>query len=95
MKIDNLNELKFTSIKKCIHFKYKGEDYIIQNGNMTGETSTITLYKGRCKGQTECIKSQWGFIMDLIKYKNNKRTLKNIDKEYFVQKLIKAKILER
>lgn len=85
LKIDDLDKLKFTSIKNVIHFKYDGQDYFIHENR--DYTSTIALYKGRSKFKNECIKSEYGFCINLIRYKNNKKVLSAIDKENFVRKL--------
>lgn len=89
--IEDLNKLKFTSIKNVIHFKYDNEDYFIHEN--TSETTTTTIYKGRSKYKNECLKSRYGFIPRLIQYKNNKNTLSSIDKEIFVKKLYKAELI--
>lgn len=96
MKIENPDNIKFTSIKYnggVIHFKYNEEHYTIQNGGIE-MTSVIYLLKGRTKHHSEVIKSNYGLIYNLIKYKNNKRVLSAIDKENFVLLLIRNKILE-
>lgn len=96
MKIENYDELKFTSIKYgvgVIHFKYKGIDYTLQNGG-TEMTLATYLYKGRMKCHLEYIKSCYGADFQIIKYKNNKRVLNSIDKEHFVLSLVRHGILE-
>ena len=96
MKIKKPNDIKFTSIKydgAIVHFKYNKEHYTFENGG-TEWTSVIRLSKGRMKHHLEPIKSNYGIIYGLIKYKNNKRTLSNIDKDNFVLLLIKNEILE-
>lgn len=96
MKIENYDDLKFTSLKYgvgVIHFKYKNIDYTLINGG-TEMTLTMTLYKGRTKSKLEYIKGYYGVDFGIIKYKNNKRNLKSIDKEHFVLSLIKRKILQ-
>jgi len=85
LKIDDLDKLKFTSIKNVIHFKYDGQDYFIHENNEF--TRTTALYKGRTKYKNECIKSSYGVAINLIRYKNNKKVLSAIDKENFVRKL--------
>ena len=96
MIIENPNDIKFTSIKYnggIIHFKYKNEHYTIENGG-TEMTLVVRLSKGRMKCHLETIKSQYGFITNLIKYKNNKRVLSHIDKENFVLRLIEYELLK-
>ena len=96
MKITNSDDVKFTSIKydgSIIHFKYKDEDYTVINGQ-TDYTFYIKLCKGNTKGKLEYISGTYGWIPDLIRYKFNKKVLKYIDKEYFVEKLISNKLLE-
>ena len=96
MKIDDLSKLKFTSIKyggDIIHFKYDDEHYTLENGG-TEITSVIRLSKGRMKCHLEPIKSEYGMIINLIEYKNNKKTLSNINKQNFVNKLVEFEILE-
>lgn len=85
LKINDLDKLKITSIKNVIHFKYDNEFYFIhENSDYTDYTA---IYKGRTKYKNECIKSKYGTIINLIKYKNNKRVLSAIDKVNFVEKL--------
>ena len=96
MKVGDLDKLKFTSIKyggDIIHFKYDNENYVLQNGG-TEMTLVIKLFKGRTKYKLDCVSSNYGMVMNLIKYKNNKKVLSNIDKWHFVKELIKANILE-
>lgn len=96
MKIEKLDKLKFTSIKydgDIIHFKYDNEHYTIENGG-TEMTLAVKLSKGRMKCHLECISSRYGMISRLIIYKNNKRTLSNIDKWNFVKKLIQYELIE-
>lgn len=96
MKIENYDDLKFTSLKNgidVINFKYKGVDYVLNNGG-TEMTLTMTLYKKITKNKLEHIKGYYGVDFGIIKYKNNKRNLKSIDKEHFVLSLIKRKILQ-
>ena len=96
MKIENYEELKFTSLKHgidIIHFKYKGIDYTLKNGG-TEATLTMILYKGRTKYKLEYIKGYYGVDFGIIRYKNNKRVLSSIDKEHFVLSLVKRNILE-
>lgn len=96
MKIIDYDKLKFTSLKygvDIIHFKYDEEDYVLKNGG-TDYTLVTHLYKGRTKYNLEHIKCCYGSSFDLIKYIGNKRTLKYIDKENFVLKLVKLGILE-
>lgn len=94
MNIDDLDKLKFTSIKRyIIHFKYDNEFYFIHI-NDDGTIST-SLYKGRHKSsKNERITGTFGYIDGLIKYKNNKKVLSAIDKRNFVKKLYKAKFIE-
>lgn len=93
LKIDNLDKLKITSIKPfIIHFKYEDEFYFI---HISDEDSVVTsLYKGRTKFKTEHLKSEYGFVSNLIKHKYNKNTLSSIDKRNFVKKLYKAGLIE-
>lgn len=96
MKIENYDDLKFTSLKNgidVINFKYKGVDYVLNNGG-TEMTLTMTLYKKTTKNKLEYIKGYYGVDFGIIKYKNNKINLKSIDKEHFVLSLIKRKILQ-
>ena len=93
LKIKDLDKLKFTSITAVIHFKYDKENYYIHTDF---ESTVVTrLYKGRTKYKNECIKGIWGYIPDLIKYKNNKKVLSAIDKENFVNKLDQAGLVEK
>lgn len=95
MKIEHLDQLKFTKIienGEIVHFKYNGENYVLINGGRE-MTLCIRLYKGRMKGHLEYISGNYGMIRNLIEYKNNKRVLSNIDKENFVNRLVKEKIL--
>lgn len=91
LSIDNLDDLKITSIKNVIHFKYNNEFYFIHENN--DYTRTTAIYKGRTKYKNECLKSKYGLIINLIKYKNNKRVLSAIDKENFVAKLYSAGLI--
>ena len=96
MKIEKLDKLKFTSIKydgDIIHFKYDNEHYTIENGG-TEMTLVVNLSKGRMKCHLEYISGRYGMISRLIIYKNNKRTLSNIDKWNFVKKLIQYELIE-
>ena len=96
MKIEKLDKLKFTSIKydgDIIHFKYDNEHYTIENGG-TEMTLVVKLSKGRMKCHLEYISGRYGMISRLIIYKNNKRTLSNIDKWNFVKKLIQYELIE-
>lgn len=92
LKINDLDKLKFTSITNVIHFKYDEEHYYIHED--TSGTSITALYKGRCKYKNKCLKSKYGWIPNLIKYKFNKRTLNAIDKLNFVKKLYKAGLID-
>ena len=92
LTIDNLDDLKITSIKKVIHFKYNNEFYFIHENN--NDTRTTAIYKGRTKYKNECLKSKYGLIINLVKYKNNKRVLSAIDKENFVAKLYSAGLID-
>lgn len=96
MRIENLDKLKFTSIKyggDIIHFKYDNEHYTIENGG-TEMTLVVKLSKGRMKGHLKNMSSRYGMISQLIVYKNNKRTLSNIDKWNFVKRLIECELIE-
>lgn len=96
MIIDDLNKLKFTSIKydgDIVHFKYNNENYTIENGG-TEMTLVVRLSKGRMKCHLEHIKSRYGMIPNLIIYSNNRRTLSSIDKWNFVKQLIKYELIE-
>lgn len=92
LSIDNLEDLKITSLRNVIHFRYKDEFYYIQEND--DETRTIAIYKGRTKYKNECLKSKYGWIINLIKYKNNKQVLSAIDKENFVAKLYSAGLID-
>ena len=92
LSIDNLEDLKITSLKNVIHFKYKDEFYFIHENS--DETRTISIYRGRTKYKNECLKSKYGWIINLIKYKNNKQVLSAIDKENFVAKLYSAGLID-
>lgn len=97
LKIKDYEKVKITSIKYkggVVHFKYENEHYILNNGG-TDMTSVSTLYKGRSKYKCEHISSCWGYISFLIEYKNNKKVLKYIDKENFVNRLAKAGLVEK
>lgn len=92
LKINDLNDLKITNIKKVIHFRYNNKYYFIhQNWK---ETCTTAIYEGRTKYKNECLKSIYGYINGLIKYKNNKKVLSAIDKQNFVEKLYRARLIE-
>lgn len=68
---------------------------IIFFGNGGDSTTTTCLFKGRMKHpDNEVIKACWGFIPNLIKYKNNKRTLSSFDKRNFVKKMYKAGLID-
>lgn len=92
LKINDLDKLKITSIKNVIHFKYDNEYYFIHE-NFT-DTTTTAIYKGRTKYKNECLKSKYGYISNLIVYKNNKKVLSAIDKENFVKKLYEAGLID-
>ena len=92
LKIDNLNKLKITSIKAVIHFKYEDNFYIIHTSTEDGVVTS--LYRGRTKFKTEHLKSEYGYINNLIKHNYNKNTLSSIDKRNFVKKLCKAGLIE-
>lgn len=68
LKIYDLNKLKITSITAVIHFKYDDKNYFIHTDNES--TTSTTLYEGRTKFKNESLKSYWGYIPNLIKYKN-------------------------
>lgn len=96
MIIDDLDKLKFTSIKydgDIVHFKYNNENYTIENGG-TEMTLVVRLSKGRMKCHLERIKSRYGMIPNLIIYSNNRQTLSSIDKWNFVKQLIKYDLIE-
>lgn len=96
MKIENYDDLKFTSLKygiDIIHFKYKNVDYTLQNGG-TEMTLAMHLYKGRMKCHLEYIKGCYGVDFGIIRYKNNKRVLSSIDKEHFVLSLVKYGLID-
>lgn len=89
--IENLNQLKITSIKHdgaVVHFNYNGEHYTFLNGG-TDCTLVMTLYEGRCKSHLKHISSKYGMALDLIQYEYNKTTLNSISKEQFVKVLQK------
>ena len=92
LKIDNLNKLKITSIKAVIHFKYEDNFYFIHTSTEDGVVTS--LYRGRTKFKTEHLKSEYGYINNLIKHNYNKNTLSSIDKRNFVKKLCKAGLIE-
>jgi hypothetical protein len=92
LEISDLDKLKFTSITNVIHFKYDDEFYFIHEGG--DYTKTTQLYKGRSKYKNEFIKATYGFIPNLIKYKNNKKVLSAIDKENFIEKLYRADLID-
>ena len=92
LKINDLDKLKITSITRVIHFKYDNENYFIHENR--DDTITTALYKGRTKFKNECLKSRYGFINNLIKYKNNKKVLSAIDKRNFVKKLYKTELID-
>lgn len=96
MMIENYDELKFTSLKHgvgIIHFKYKGIDYTLKNGGRE-MTLVMQLYKGRMKCHLEYIKGSYGADFGIIKYKNNRKNLRAIDKEYFVLSLVKHGLID-
>lgn len=92
LKIENLDKLKITSITAVIHFKYDNKDYFIHTN--TESTTSTTLYSGRDKFRNEAIERVWGYIPNLIKYKNNRKILKAIDKRNFVKQLYKAGLID-
>ena len=92
LKKDDLNKLNITSITAVIHFKYDDKNYFIHTNNES--TTSTTLYEGRTKFKNESLKSCWGYIPNLIKYKYNKKTLSSIDKKNFVKQLYKAKLID-
>lgn len=92
LKIDDLNKLKITSITAVIHFNYEDKNYFIHTNNES--TTNTTLYEGRTKFKNEPLKSCWGYIPNLIKYKYNKKTLSSIDKRNFVKQLYKAELID-
>lgn len=92
LKINDLDKLKITSIKNVIHFKYDNEYYFIHENR--DYTNTTAIYKGRTKYKNEYIKSMYGSIINLIKYKNNKKILSAIDKVNFVEKLYGAGLID-
>lgn len=92
LKIENLDALKITSITAVVHFRYDNKDYFIHTNSES--TTSTTLYRGRDKFKNEPIKSCWGYIPNLIKYKYNKKTLKAIDKRNFVKQLYKAGLID-
>ncbi len=92
LKIDNLNKLKITSIKAVIHFKYEDNFYFIHTSTEDGIVTS--LYRGRTKFKAEHLKSEYGYINNLIKHNYNKNTLSSIDKRNFVKKLCKAGLIE-
>lgn len=92
LKINDLDKLKITSITNVIHFKYDNEFYFIHENH--DYTNTTAIYKGRTKYKNECIKSIYGSIINLIKYKNNKKVLSAIDKVNFVEKLYGAGLID-
>ena len=102
LKINDLDKLKITSITNVIHFKYDNEFYFIhENRNEfyfihenRDYTNTTAIYKGRTKYKNEYIKSMYGSIINLIKYKNNKKVLSAIDKVNFVEKLYGAGLID-
>ena len=92
LKIDDLNKLKITSITAVIHFNYEDKSYFIHTNNES--TINTTLYEGRTKFKNEPLKSCWGYIPNLIKYKYNQKTLNSIDKRNFVKQLYKAELID-
>lgn len=92
LKIEDLSKLKITSLTAVIHFKYDDKNYFIHTNNES--TTSTTLYEGRTKFKNEPLKSCWGYIPNLIKYKNNKMVLSSIDKRNFVKKLYKANLID-
>lgn len=64
---------------------YDEQHYTLLNGSNDSSTLTMKLYKGRMKGSLDFVSSYYGFVPFLIKYKNNKRVLKYIDKNHFIQ----------
>lgn len=92
LKIDNLNKLKITSITAVIHFNYEDKYYFIHTNNEN--TTSTTLYEGRTKFKNKPLKSCWGYIQNLVKYKYNKKTLSSIDKRNFVKQLYKAGLID-
>ena len=92
LKIYDLNKLKITSITAVIHFKYDDKNYFIHTDDES--TTSTTLYEGRTKLKNKSLKSCWGYIPNLIKYKYNKKTLSSIDKRNFVKQLYKANLID-
>ena len=93
LNIDDLDKLKFTSITHAIHFKYDNVDYFYHECDEGGDR-TVAIYKGRMKGKSECLKSEYGRVDNLIKYKNNRKVLSSIDKVNFVEKLFRKGLID-
>lgn len=96
IKIEDLDKLKFTSIKyggDVIHFKYDDIDYVVE---CSGEEGCSYILRGRDKYKCDVLASWYGSIktQDILKYQFHRRDLSSIDKWYFVKYLIKLGVVE-
>lgn len=96
IKIEDLDKLKFTSIKysgDVIHFKYDNINYIVE---CSGEEGCSYVLRGRDKYKYDVLASWYGSIktQDILKYQFHRRDLSSIDKWYFVKYLIKLGVVE-
>ena len=97
LEIDNYEDITITSIKykgAIVHFKYKNEHYFVQNAKIEC-TPMMQLFRGRTKYKNQLLKSAYGMSLQLIRYINNKKVLKYIDKENFVNELHKKGLILR
>jgi len=96
IKIEDLDKLKFTSIKyggDIIHFKYDDIDYVVE---CSGEEGCSYVLRGHDKYKYDVLASWYSpiKIKDILKYQFNRRDLSSIDKWYFVKYLIKLGVVE-
>jgi len=97
LRISDTSKIKITSIKyhgAIIHFKYDNKNYFIQNGG-TDYTAVIKLFEGRTKFKNKIISSNYGMSLNLIKYIGNKKVLSFIDKDNFINELVKFDLVEK
>ena len=92
------DNLKITSMKLfdyCrfyIHFQYNNEDYAIFSGEDDDCENFTLLYKGKDYNSQKSIKCILCFLDEtfFIRYINNRKVLKGIDKDYFVARVNEA-----
>ena len=66
-------ESRMIDVYKIISISDADSFKVIHTNNES--TTSTTLYEGRTKFKNESLKSCWGYIPNLIKYKYNKKTL--------------------